>query len=491
LACASLDVQPDPLSGERLFERVVRYASLGDHRSGGDGDRATSRWLAHELAALGFAVELQPFALSQFFPTEQLLRIDGRELAVFPHWLPKPTPAPIRATLAPITDDDLGGRIAYLAPRHAGEWYRVRPAELARSAAAKGALALVIAVPHPSGEIYVTNASLPFLTHPLPIPTVVVASREADAIAAAMARGTAARLVSAGSQQQVEAHNILARYPATPRPGVPWVVVSTPTSGWFRCAGERGSGVALWLGLAEWIGRGNGGAVNWLFVANSGHELAFAGAHHSLPLVPSPDRVALWLHLGASIAARAWDTSGEAPEPLDEVHANNQMFYARGLLPVVEAAFGDVPELELLPHERLVRSNSELGEILHRGYSAIGLVGPHHFFHTPGDLPAVTSPALLAPYGEALRRLARRFAPATSQEVGAPHRSARSIRASSARTSASLGSVQTGCVSSASSARASLAALPLPAIASSALRAGAPTGRASCEHTSSNSSSGW
>ncbi|MCH7749719.1 MAG: hypothetical protein IH939_16655 [Acidobacteria bacterium] len=31
-----------------------------------------------------------------------------------------------------------------------------------------------------------------------------------------------------------------------------WSVISTPSSGWFTCAGERGPGIAALLALAEW-----------------------------------------------------------------------------------------------------------------------------------------------------------------------------------------------------------------------------------------------
>jgi hypothetical protein len=169
-----------------------------------------------------------------------------------------------------------------------------------------------------------------------------------------MESGVPATLVSSGSHRRVEATNVLGRYPATPITGAPWVVVSTPTSGWFQCAGERGSGVALF----------------------------------------------------ASIGARKWADEEGVLKPLERVHDFNQFFYAPELEASVEANFSDVPDLEVLPATELRRAYSELGEILHAGYPAAGFVGPHRFFHTPKDTPEVTSPALLAPYGEALRDFA-------------------------------------------------------------------------------------
>jgi len=400
---------PDPLGGAILFERVMRYADFGDHRTGNRADSETTEWLTTELTRFGLAVELQPFRVTQFFPGEQSLAVGEHLLRVFPHWLPKPT-VQLRAPLAALGDTNLEGKIAYLSPEEAGEWHRVRPGELATAAASKGALALVVALPHPSGEIYVTNAAAPYLDTVLPIPTVVVASRHSETLRPLLGSNETVQLVSEGEGREEEARNVLAQYPAHEISGAPWVVVSTPTSGWFRCAGERGSGVALWLGLAEWVSRGNGGGKNWLFVANSGHELSFTGSRSSLSVAPPSGSVVLWLHLGASIGARAWRETAEGLEPLDRVHDYNQLFYRQDLAPLVATALADVPNLQALPDHEMRPGTSELTEILHAGYPAMGFVGPHRFFHTPLDLPNVTSPGLLEPYGDALRRVAREVA---------------------------------------------------------------------------------
>ena len=409
-ACTSVTPGGAPLSGERLFERVERYADFGEHRTGGAADRGTSRWLDDELSSFGFAVERQPFVVRQFFPEEQQLELEGRSLSVFPHWLPKASTAPIRAQLAPLSDDDLAAKIAFLAPENAGEWFSVRPSALAEEAARKGARALVIALPHPSREIYATNAAPPYLEEELPIPTVILAASDAPHVAATMKSKLPAILVSTGSHRSVEATNVIAHHPQVPIDGAPWVVISTPTSGWFQCAGERGTGIALFLGLAEWVAsREAASGFNWLFVANSGHELSFAGAHHSMELAPAPPDVRAWLHLGASIGARKWTEGGDALEPLEQAHEFNQFFHTPQLEPTAVAVFSTIPDLEVLPVAELQRAHSELGEILHVGYPAAGFVGPHRFFHTRKDTPEVTSPALLEPYGAALREFVLRL----------------------------------------------------------------------------------
>lgn len=392
------------LSGDALYKRVRQYASFGAHRTGTPSDQQTSEWLRSTLAEAGFSVTTQPFKLEQYFPEDQYITLEnGDQIPTFPHWFPRSTKAPITAPVAPFGSRSLKGQIAYLAPKNAGEWYALNPASLAQQAKAKGAQALVIAVAHPSDEIYATNAGGDELVD---IPTVMIAARDAALVSSVMQAGESIRLTSTGQYQTVTAHNIIARYPAHSIDNAPWIVISTPSSGWFQCAGERGTGIALWLGLASHISQLRS-QFNWLFVANSGHELDMLGAALSLSEMPEAKDVKLWLHLGASIAARDWRRDDTGLVPLDQVHRYNRLYAAPTTLLVTQAAFTGVPNLDIQPSAALNRRHSELGMILEHGYPALGLVGSHHFFHTPADTPTVTSPELLAPYGQALSNLAR------------------------------------------------------------------------------------
>src|SRR6185312_9725361 len=87
---------------------------------------------------------------------------------------------------------------------------------------------------------------------PWPVPVVGVAGREGQALKAAAQAGADARLRIAGRMQPGRADNVVARLAG---PGKP-LVLSTPKSGWFHCAGERGSGIAIWLGLARHLAAG-------------------------------------------------------------------------------------------------------------------------------------------------------------------------------------------------------------------------------------------
>ncbi|MGH8830818.1 MAG: hypothetical protein ACREXV_06970 [Polaromonas sp.] len=399
----------DPLSGEALFRDVEHYAALGEHRTAGAADLRTSRWIAAELGAAGFDVALKPFKLSQYFNETTQLHVGEVEVPAFPHWFPRPTgKTPVRAPLALIGTDPLQGRIAYLAPQDAGPWYRVDVSQWAQRAAAGGALALIVAVPHPSGGIYARNAAEPYLKDGVPIPTVVVPAASDALLAKARGRGQEVSLLIDGRiDPQATAFNVIASRNAGT--GRRWVVVSTPSSGWFRCAGERGTGVALFLGLARWIAASHPHDAI-LFIASSGHELDFMGARLAFREAPPPEAVSLWLHLGASIGARRWQVDGDRVTPMDKGHESSRLFASPQPLAQARQAFANVPDLHLTPSDMLSSSGGgELTHIVQDGYSAAGMVGDHRYFHTPLDLPTVTSPELLAPYGRAFSLLITSF----------------------------------------------------------------------------------
>ena len=60
--------------------------------------------------------------------------------------------------------------------------------------------------------------------------------------------GTEVTLTITGPGGTRKGKNTIARYGAEG----PWVIISTPQSGWFNCGGERGPGIAMSRALAAW-----------------------------------------------------------------------------------------------------------------------------------------------------------------------------------------------------------------------------------------------
>ena len=73
-------------------------------------------------------------------------------------------------------------------------------------------------------------------------------------------------------------------------------MLTTPVSGWFNCAGERGCGIAIALILAEKLNA----HCNVDLLLASGHELGFAGGYHLAETYDSTASAVI--HLGSSIA---------------------------------------------------------------------------------------------------------------------------------------------------------------------------------------------
>jgi hypothetical protein len=285
---------------EQLCRDVRTYEAFGDHRTATAPDHATSRWLAHELGEAGLRPQCSRFAHACFHFNGGAVVIEKREIELFPLWPARPI-AKLDGALARAQGPHATGFISFArlpyAPNAslAAPTYRV-PIE---AALARMPSAIIAATDGPTGDIIALNADL---RTPLAAPVVLVAGRDADALERAARRGARARIRVNGSLEEGgHALNVVARRDGNG----PTLVVSTPTSGWFACAGERGAGVAVFLALARWAVKALPNPL--LFVATSGHEFEGLGSEHFLRsgLAPGPDETALWVHLGANIASRS------------------------------------------------------------------------------------------------------------------------------------------------------------------------------------------
>jgi hypothetical protein len=262
-----------------------------------------------------------------------------------------------------------------------------------KTAAAAGAVGAVGIYETQSGELFGHN-----LYQPMPLPTVVAGAKDFAALKQAAERGAKASLHIAGrADPQARAFEVVGKLDR----GKKLIVISTPYSAWFRAAGERGPGVALWLALARWAARRKSD-VSYLFVASSGHELQGAGItsfveHHA----PKPEQVHCWCHLGASIAAYDYERTPGGLKKLNRAsNACRLMTNRNDLLPVLTDAFQNVERLKPQFNERPA---GELILMAQKGYRAFGFAGSHPYFHAPSDLPEIaTGPEILEPVGQAL-----------------------------------------------------------------------------------------
>jgi hypothetical protein len=404
-AASLADDATSPFSGDALYRDVLRYSDLGEHRAGTEVDRATSEWLFREIREAGLDARMAPVAFRQFFPEHHSLTVDDRQLECFPLWWPTVTgPTPMAAALAAYREGGppghLAGKIGVITfprPRGsstitAGSYHNA----LIKAAADAGAVAIAAITPERSGDFIGQNAG--YGETPWPVPVLLVAGRDEEFLNKAAAEGREAFFLLDGSYRSATLDNVIGTIGGTDN----LVVVTTPSSGWFRCAGERGPGVALWLAMARWASRRPRTDLGFLFAATPGHELHGVGMRQFLDEeAPPPDKVRCWIHFGAGAANDAWEETPRGLRRLARPEVRYVM-YSEGLLPLLEKAFEGIPAINLVHSDGLP---SAMSFVLRRGYRGFGVVSGHAFVHAPGDLARrVTGPELLEPMGYAFQK---------------------------------------------------------------------------------------
>lgn len=353
--------------GSRLYERVERYADFGVHRTGHATDRPTAEWVASELADAGLRILIDDVPFDQCVIDSALL-CDGdpvEHLVVPYEWT---------GTLD--TDQVTLRRF------DAGFGGRANPLDEAIAELGEPPLPLLLTTGGADSALRGVNRRI---HEGSGLPVVLAAGGEHDRLS----RGSLRLRIDAHRRPGVTA-NVFA---ATERAanGEPALVLSTPLNGWFQCAGERGTGVAVLLDLVERFADHP-----LLVVATGGHELDYFGARHweaQAAAGEGPERtlgVATWLgvvHIGASIAVEQHD----APPPRP--------------LAATRVAMTSIPaDRSAAMTTSLARANYQLASDADRWlgeaevFSAFELpllsfTGAGHDFHTPHDTPErATSP---------------------------------------------------------------------------------------------------
>lgn len=392
---------------------LEKYIGFGSKQAGGMGDNACGTWLASEIEKLGFKVERQDVSTPWFEPERSELVCGAARAAVWPQPIVMPT-GPEGAT-GPLVRIDAGGQAdAPLAGAIAlvdlpfGRWSTAlaKPIRAPIAAAfAAGAKAVIAITNGPTGKVIALNADG---REPMfPGPVALLAPDDARPFLTAAIRKEAATLYVTGKGGRRPAFNFIGRID---RGRKSWLAVSTPRSGWYGCAGERGPGIAAWLWLARWASR----AVldyNLAFICNTGHEYENLGAAEALKATaPRPEDTHFWLHLGANVAAQDWHEITGARLP--SIDPQRFLSVSPALLPLARTLFAGHVGLEA-PYSSALLSAGEQIEILAAGYRNVAAVfGIHRFHHGAGDdarcVSATNVAATAAVFQQMLERVIRR-----------------------------------------------------------------------------------
>ncbi len=342
--------------GERLYALVETYAALGDHRTGTPVDEATRDWFAHEIEQRDGVVERLPYSFEQYVANARVT-VEGRELHVTPLFYSGVGEVDSSVPYIAEIDATVGGSA---------------PDEVLGVARALGFRVAVLATSGITGQVIGINRTPSEPPGPI---AVLAPGEEIDALRRGPVHVTVDARVVPGTSV-----TLVGRFATTKRSvGTTPVVITTPLTGWFGCAGERGTGIAIALELARELATER----PVVLVATTGHEIGFIGMHDYL--ARSKIDACAVLQLGASVAAT--ERSGEEQRfaLIDHIDADLDGRLDAALEP---SGFRTLRHAGPWPTE---------GE----GWRAhdvpvVSYVGFFDRFHTPADVPeAVTSPKFL------------------------------------------------------------------------------------------------
>jgi len=394
-----------PFDGTDLYGLVQDYDALGEHRAATQADAATTLWLSAKLRAAGLTVTQQSFPVPLYAPKACRVELGDAVVETFPAWPPVMTPLDgLRAPLAVPGEASVGGKIALvpLAFRPGGSWAIPAYGDAVRTAIDQGARAVVAVTDGPTGEIIALNTGPDEPAWKAPV--LIAAGRDLGRLRAIAKSGAVVNLISHGDlDPSARAENVIGRRKGRGKT----VVVTTPKSGWFNCAGERGSGIALFVAAARWLVRET--SCDLLFAASSGHELDYLGSDYFFKAyAPHPADVRLWLHIGANAAMQQLSAAPDGVKPLSGPAAG-RLTASEGLLPVAARAFAGQPGYERPIAFTAQTAVGELVVFQKGGYqNVVGMLGGSLVFHTTLDRAAIaTTPAVLASTARAMGELLR------------------------------------------------------------------------------------
>jgi hypothetical protein len=289
----------DALEG-RLADIITAYDAQGNHRTATSVDDASAEWLAKEVRQAGAEPSLEPFTLSRIDPLSCYVRMADRRIDGVPLFDASFTGADgVRGALGPVgSDAEIG--LAETEPSRltqpGSEVQRARVAEV-RQARHKAVILITRGV---RPGLFLLNA--PAFKAPVGPPVLQVSSAEAEWLKAQAQQRAEVALVAHAERTPAQAFNVVAQI-AGSDPSLAPLVITTPRSGWWQCASERGSGIACWVETIRLLATERP-LRDCFFVAMSGHELGGLGGQAYLEHRGDLGKRALaFIQFGATIGA--------------------------------------------------------------------------------------------------------------------------------------------------------------------------------------------
>lgn len=282
------------VSAASLSDTVREYDSQGIHRTGTAVDADSAGWLADRVRSLGLEAELVGYPFRRVVVDDPSV-VEVGELVI--------EGLPINDSVLPPPSSIVSGELSLEGTPGSIRTMRIdqhRDEELLRRTREGKHIAILAAIEGDAEGFTLLNAWR--YRDPYGPPLIQVPIREWPNLERAARENRVAQIRVGASHEETTIFNVRTRIPGKDSRLAPLVVL-TPRSGWWHCAGERGGGLAIWLELARVLA-GQPLDRDVIFLATTGHEIGYLGIHLFLEADASFATAAhFWLHLGANIGA--------------------------------------------------------------------------------------------------------------------------------------------------------------------------------------------
>ena len=370
---------------QRIVRTIREFEEQGDHRTATAVDRASADWLSDQVKQAGLVPVQESFSISRINLVSNALVTGDRRIDGLPLFDGAFTGAAGISGKFGMLDSDA----------------EIALAEAAPNTAAGGALGEARRANRHQAIVLITRGGRPGLCpnnaddflQPFGPPVLQVSSVEREWLTTQAKAGASVSLVAHVTRTMTDAANVITSIEGQDS-ALPPLVIMTPRSGWYRCASERGGGIACWLEVMRAL-RSSQPRRRILFVASSGHELGHLGINAFVERRPGIVRNSNgWMHFGANI--------GAATQPGNRLQASDDGFD--------DMLSREMTTLGLTIDQRVRRGTVPGGEaeVVHRGGGRyVSIIGTSALFHNPDDRgPEAIDPAMIARFSRAFGALA-------------------------------------------------------------------------------------
>jgi hypothetical protein len=349
---------------ERISRAIAEYDAQGIHRTATGTDNASGEWLRGQAEQAGAAARLESFDLDRVDVDAAYVESDGRRIDGLPFFDGAFTnERGVLATLGPPEAARPLALVTLTAAAISTEGQSL--SDLRRSGRFEGIVAVTNGA---HAGLSPSNAAA--FANPYGTPVLQVSSEEGAWLEERSRLQHDVRFVANAVRTPTRGSNVVAVV-AGRQPNLTPVVVMTPRSGWWHCAGERGGGIACWLEIIRVVAA-KPGERTLLCVASSGHELGHFGLDRFIERRPGLIKdAAAWIHLGADVGAAGGAMRLQSSDEQIEAIANASLARANAVV-AQHVPRGTVPGGEA--------RNIHVG-----GGRYVSLLGGSPFFHNLAD----------------------------------------------------------------------------------------------------------